>query len=180
MTAPIHSELPDKSAAAAMGKGGQYQRLLLAIVVFFGELGAWLLLGSLAISVILAQVLLLLLLAFAPVALVVGIFPGRGHDFFTGWLARLASYLLRKAIYSLILAVVLAVCQAVDDATSNLGWLMSFGLQSAFLWGVFIQRNKLAGQLLTATVGPAASHETGASRLQSLYYTIRLAGMRGR
>ena len=33
----------DEPAAEAMGKGGQYQRLLLAIVIFAGELGAFLL-----------------------------------------------------------------------------------------------------------------------------------------
>ena len=44
----------DKPAAEAMGKGGQYQRLLLSIVIFLGELGAFLLLGALAFSVILA------------------------------------------------------------------------------------------------------------------------------
>ncbi len=49
----------DKPAAEAMGKGGQYQRLLLAVVIFLGELGAFLLLGALAFSVILAQILLL-------------------------------------------------------------------------------------------------------------------------
>ena len=48
-----------------MEEGGQYQRLLLALVLFVGELGAFLLLGSLSVGVILAQVLLLLLLAFA-------------------------------------------------------------------------------------------------------------------
>ena len=37
-----------------MGKGGQYQRLLLAIVILAGELGAFLLLGALALGVILA------------------------------------------------------------------------------------------------------------------------------
>ena len=76
----------DEPAAEAMGKGGQYQRLLLAVVILAGELGAFLLLGALALGVILAQILLLLLLAFAPVALLVGIFPGRGHDFFRAWL----------------------------------------------------------------------------------------------
>jgi hypothetical protein len=169
----------DEPAAEAMGKGGQYERLLLAIVVLAGELGAWLLIGALALSVILAQVLLLLLLAFAPVALIVGIFPGRGHEFFTGWLTRLAGFLARKAVYSLILAVILAVCQALDDATSNLGWLMSFALQAAFLWGVFLQRNKLVGQLLAATAGGAAARESGTSRLQTFYYATRLTRMAG-
>ena len=165
----------DKSAAEAMGKGGQYQRLLLAVVILAGELGAFLLLGALALGVILAQILLLLLLAFAPVALVVAVFPGRGHDFFRAWLTKLAGYLARKVVYSLILAVILAVCQALDDATSNLGWLLAFVLQAAFLWAVFLQRNRLAADLLTATTG--GSGEDGASRLQSFYYTTRLARM---
>jgi len=126
----------DKPAADAMGKGGQYQRLLLAVVILVGELGAWLLLGALSIGVILAQVLVLLLLAFAPVALVAGIYPGRGHDLFRGWLSRLATFLVRKAIYSLILAVLLAVVAALQDATSNLGWLLSFGLQALPMGGL--------------------------------------------
>lgn len=166
----------DEPAAEAMGKGGQYQRLLLAIIIFAGEIGAFLLLGALALGVILAQILLLLLLAFAPVVLIIAVFPGRGHDFFRAWLTKLAGFLARKVIYSLILAVLLAVCRAVDDATSNLGWLLSFALQAAFLWTVFLQRNRLASDLLAATTGSRAGND-GASRLQSLYYTTRLARM---
>ena len=66
----------DKPATDAMEEGGQYQRLLVAIVVFVGELGAFCLLGALSVGVILAQVLLLLLLAVAPVALVAAAIPG--------------------------------------------------------------------------------------------------------
>jgi len=165
----------DRPAADAIGKGGQYQRLLLAIVIFAGELGAFLLLGALSVAVILAQVLVLLLLAFAPVALVIGVYPGRGHDFFRGWLSRLATFLLRKAIYSLILAVLLAVAAAVGDATSNLGWLLSFGLQGAFFWAVFLYRHQLTGQLTAATAGTAARPEDGTVRLATLYAATRLA-----
>lgn len=166
----------DEPAAESMDKGGQYQRLLLAIVIAIGELGAFLLLGALAVGVSLAQVLLLALLGFAPVALLIGIFPGRGHDFFRRWLAKLASYLARKVLYSLILAVLLAVCSALDSATSNLGWLLAFCLQAAFLWTVFLQRNKLTSDLLVGTLGPGAGKE-GTDRLQALYYSTRLARM---
>jgi hypothetical protein len=166
----------DQPAAEAMGKGGQYQRLLLAVVILAGELGAFLLLGALALGVILAQILLLLLLAFAPVALVIAVFPGRGHDFFRAWISKLAGFLARKVVYSLILAVILAVCHALDAATSNLGWLLAFVLQAAFLWAVFLQRHKLTGDLLAATVGPQADRD-GTSRLQTLYYATRLARM---
>jgi len=165
----------DKPAADAMGKGGQYQRLLLAVVIFAGELGAFLLLGTLSIAVILAQVLVLLLLAFAPVALVIGVYPGRGHDFFRGWLSRLATFLLRKAIYSLILAVLLAVAAAVGDAASNLGWLLSFGLEAAFFWAVFLYRHQLTGQLAAATTGTAVRPEDATLRLTALYAATRIA-----
>ena len=143
----------DKPAAEAMGKSAQYQRLGIAVVIFAGELGVYLLLGALAVSVIVAQVLVLLLLAFAPVALVIGTFPGRGHQFFLDWLARLASFLLRKALYSLILAILLAVSAALQAATSNLGWLMAFGLQAVFFWAVFLNRKQLTGQLSTTLTG---------------------------
>jgi hypothetical protein len=166
----------DKPATDAMEKGGQYQRLLVALVVFAGELGAFLLLGALALGVTLAQVLLLLLLAFAPVALVLGVIPGRGHDFFRSWLTRIVGFLLRKAVYSLILALLLAVNAALAEATSNLGWLLSFGLQGLFFWSVFLYRHQLAGQLLTATAGPAAARQDGTRRLANLYYATRLIG----
>jgi TrbL/VirB6 plasmid conjugal transfer protein len=170
----------DEPAAEAMGKGGQYQRLLLSIVILAGEIGAFLLLGALALGVILAQILLLVLLCFAPVALLLAVFPGRGHDFFRSWLGKLAGYLARKVIYSLILAIVLAVCRALGDATSNLGWLLAFVLQAAFLWTVFIQRDRLTRDLLAATAGPSAAQEP-ANRLQTLYYATRLTQMaRGR
>lgn len=166
----------DEPAAEAMGKGGQYQRLLLAIVILAGEIGAFLLLGALALGVILAQILLLTLLCLAPVALLLAVFPGRGHDFFRSWLGKLAGYLARKVIYSLILVIVLAVCKALDDATSNLGWLLAFVLQAAFLWTVFTQRNRLTKDLLAATAGPGAA-EDGGDKLQTLYYATRLTQM---
>ena len=166
----------DKPATDAMEEGGQYQRLLLAIVLFVGELGAFLLLGALSIGVILAQVLLLLLLAFSPVALIAAVIPGRGHDFFKGWLEKLAGYLLRKAAYSLILAVLLAVTAALSSATAQLGWLMSFGLQSLFFWAVFLQRRTLAESLVGIATGPGAPGRDASLKLLSLYAAGGAAG----
>jgi len=166
----------DKPATDAMEEGGQFQRLGLACVLFFGELGAILLLGSLAVGIILAQVLLLLLLAFAPVALVAAAIPGRGHAFFKGWLEKLAGYLLRKAAYSLILATLLAVSGALESATAQLGWLMSFGLQSLFFWAVFIQRKSLAESLIGIATGPAAPGREATVRLLAIYAGARVGG----
>jgi hypothetical protein len=166
----------DKPATDAMEQGGQYQRLLLALVLFVGELGAFLLLGALSIGVILAQVLLLLLLAFSPVALIAAVIPGRGHDFFKGWLEKLAGYLLRKAAYSLILAVLLAVNSALASATAQLGWLMSFGLQSLFFWAVFLQRRTLADSLIGIATGPRSPGRDASLKLLSIYAGGRVAG----
>jgi TrbL/VirB6 plasmid conjugal transfer protein len=166
--------IADKPATDAMEQGGQFQRLLLALVLFVGELGAVLLLGSLAIGIILAQVLLLLLLAFSPVALVAAAIPGRGHDFFKGWLQKLAGYLLRKAAYSLILAILLAVNGALASATAQLGWLMSFGLQSLFFWAVFLQRKTLADSLIGIATGPAAPGREGTLRVLGVYAGARM------
>jgi hypothetical protein len=177
----------DKPASDAMEEGGQYQRLLVAIVVFLVELGAFCLLGALSVGVILAQVLLLLLLAFAPVALVAAAIPGRGHDFFRGWLEKLAGFLLRKAAYSLILAVLLAVNGALASATAGLGWLMSFGLQGLFFWAVFLQRKTLTESLIGIATGPRAPGRDGTLRLLALYSgargimpPLRAAGHRAR
>ena len=125
---------------------------------------------------ILAQVLLLLLLAFAPVALVAAAIPGRGHAFFKGWLEKLAGYLLRKAAYSLLLAILLAVNGALASATSSLGWLMSFGLQALFFWAVFAQRKALSEGLIGIATGPGAPGREGALRVLGLYYGARVAG----
>ncbi len=166
----------DKPATDAMEEGGQYQRLLVAIVVFAGELGAFCLLGALSVGVILAQVLLLLMLAFSPVALVAAAIPGRGHAFFKGWLEKLCGFLLRKAAYSLVLAVLLAVNGALAAATDSLGWLMSFGLQALFFWAVFLQRKALVEGLVGIATGPGAPGREGSMRLLALYYGARSFG----
>jgi hypothetical protein len=164
----------DTPAAASMEKGGQYQRLLVAVVVFVAELGAFCLLGALSIGIVVAQVLLLLLLAFSPVALVAAAVPGRGHQFFKAWLSKLAGYLLRKAAYSLILATLLAVCAAISSATSQIGWLFSFGLQCAFFWAVFLQRRSLTDGLVGTVTGPGAPGRDRALSLLALYAGARV------
>lgn len=165
--------IADKPATDAMEKGGQTQRLLLALVVVAGELGAVLLLGSLSVSVVVSQVVVLLLACFSPVALVCAIVPGRGHDAFRTWASHLATYLVRKAAYSLVLAVTLAVLSAMQDATSNLGWLMSFGLQALLLWSVFLQRHKLTGHLTSTMTGQRPEPEAQLRRLLGLRHTTR-------
>ncbi len=173
----------DKPATDAMEKGGQYQRLLLALVVFVGELGAMLLLGSLCVSVLMAQMVVMLLAGFSPVALVAAIVPGRGHALFKTWAGQLGTFLIRKAAYSLVLAVLLAITAALQDATSNLGWLLSFAMQSMLYWMVFLNRHKLAGQLIAAVTGHQPERDAQLRKVLGVAFVawrMRPARRRGR
>ena len=143
----------DSPAVDIQQEHGAYQRLTLAVVFFAGVLGAVVLLGFLSLAVILAQVVALVLLGFAPVALVIGIFPRAGHDFFRNWLAKLATAVFIKALYSLVIAIVVAVAAALQAATESLGFLFSFGLQAIFFWAIFAYRKQITARLVAATTG---------------------------
>ena len=151
----------DKSDAPAVDiqqEGGAFQRLTFSVVVLLGALGAVALLGFLSLAVILAQVVALVLLGFAPVALVIGIFPGAGHAFFRAWLTKLATAVFIKALYSLVIAIVVAVSAALASATGSLGFLFAFGLQTIFFWALFLYRRQITARLVGATTGAAAGH----------------------
>jgi hypothetical protein len=143
----------DSPAVDIQQAGGAFQRLTVAVVLFLGTLGAVALLGFLSLAVILAQIVALVLLGFAPVALVIGIFPGAGHAFFRGWLAKLATAVFIKALYSLVIAVVVAVSAALASATDELGFLLAFGLQAVFFWAIFLYRKQISARLVAATSG---------------------------
>ena len=168
----------DKPATDAMEEGGQFQRLRLALVLFVGELGAFLLLGSLAVGIDPRPG------TAAPAA---GLRAGRARR--RGdprprprLLQRLAGEARRlpaaKAAYSLILATLLAVSGALASATAQLGWLMSFGLQALFFWAVFIQRKSLAESLIGIATGPGAPGREASVRLLALYAGARVGGRR--
>src|SRR4051812_49431881 len=145
----------DAPAVDAQQAGGAFQRLTFSVIVLIGASGAVVLLGFLSLAVILAQVVALVLLGFAPVALIIGIFPGAGHAFFRAWLSKLATAVFIKALYSLVIAIVVAVSAALVSATDSLGFLFAFALQTIFFWAIFLYRKQITGRLVGATVGRA-------------------------
>jgi signal transduction histidine kinase len=176
----------DSPAVDIQQEHGAYQRLTLSVVFFVGVLGAVVLLGFLSLAVILAQVVALVLLGFAPVALVIGIFPRTGHDFFRNWLAKLATAVFIKALYSLVIAIVVAVAAALQASTESLGFLFSFGLQAIFFWAIFIYRKQITARLVAATTG--AGYDGRMPRMTVVQRAgdvatrpfVALVGMRGR
>jgi hypothetical protein len=148
-----HVDKSDAPAVDIQQAGGAYQRLTVTIVIFAGALGAICLLGFLSLAVILAQIVALVLLGFAPIALIVGIFPGAGHDVFRGWLSKLITAIFIKALYSLTIAVVVAVAAALTSATASLGFLFSFALEAIFFWAIFLYRKQITARLVSGTSG---------------------------
>ena len=63
-----------------------------------------------------------------------------------------------KALYSLVIAIVVAVSAALTAATGSLGFLFAFGLQTLFFWALFIYRKQVTARLVAATTG-GAHHE---------------------
>ena len=135
-------------------------------------------LGALALGVILAQILLLSVLAFAPVALVVAVFPGRGHDFFRG--VDREARRVPRAEGRLQPDPRRDPRRLPSAGRRHLKPRVAHGLRAAgrVPVGRVPATQPLTADLLTATAGPQAARD-GASRLQSLYYTTRLARMAG-
>jgi hypothetical protein len=136
----------DSPAVDIQQQGGAFQRLTLSVIIAAGAAGVIALVGFMSLAIILAQVMALLLLAFSPVALLIGIFPG-GQAFFKTWLGKLGTALFIKALYSLVLGVLIIVSVALSDATGSMGFLFAFGLQAVFFWAVFAYRKRLRGHL---------------------------------
>src|SRR6185312_17451143 len=61
-------------------------------------------------------------------------------------------------------------------ATSELGWLFSFGLQCAFFWAVFLQRKTLTEGLVGMVTGPGAPGRDRVLDLLGVYYGARVLG----
>jgi hypothetical protein len=139
----------DSPAVDMMQQGGAYQRLTMAIVVFVGALGPVALLGFLTLAMVIAQVLALVIFAFAGVLAIVGWIPGVGHDAFRAWISRLGLVLFAGALYALALGIIVAISGALANAVDTLGWLYSWGLQSVFFWSVLLYRKKLLAAVST-------------------------------
>ena len=75
--------------------------------------------------------------------LLLALFPPT-HHFFGLWLRKLGLVLVVKAVYSLVLAVLVTVHAALAASTGPMGFLASFGLSTAFFAIVFLNRKKLA------------------------------------
>jgi hypothetical protein len=140
----------DSPAVDPMQAGGAGQRLTAVVLIAMGSLMFILLIGALSLWIILAQIIALLLVAFTPVMVLLGLFPPT-HAYFGMWLKKLGTVLVVKAVYSLVLAVVITTTMALGGAAGSMGFLAAYGLTTAFFGLIFFNRKKLAGLPVQAT-----------------------------
>ena len=106
-------------------------------------------LGLLGVRLLLAAVMALLLLLFAPAVLLAPAFGESGRATFVAWAQRLLGALVAKLIYALLLAVVLAAAATIRSL--DVGWFGTWLLQIAFWWGVLLKRHELIGWVSAGT-----------------------------
>lgn len=154
--------------------GGTVPRFALLAVIAVGMLGAVALLTYIGVRLLLASLLTLLLLLFAPVVLLAPAFGESGRATFVAWLKRLIGALAAKLIYAFFLAVVLAVAMTV--ARLDVGWFGVWLVQIALWWGVLIKRDELLGFATAGTAQSLRGQQSG-SVLSGAYHAAQLGWM---
>lgn len=145
-------------------------RLALLAVIAIGQLGMVFLLGWLAMRLLGYGGLALVLLLVAPVMLLAPALGDSGRAAFVAWVKRLAGALVAKAVYAVLLAVVLVATGAMAEIDS-LGWIAVWLLQAVVWWTLFLRRD----EIIALATSPRAGNPDGRSLLQRAFYTHRLA-----
>lgn len=151
--------------------GGTFSRLAILALVAVGLLGACALLAYIGIRLLLASVLALLLLLFAPAMLLAPAFGESGRATFVAWGKRLVGALAAKLVYALFLAVVLAGAGLLRRL--DIGWFGTWLLQISFWWGVLLKRHELIGFV---SIKPDGANQRGGmlSSVAHGYYAMQV------
>lgn len=164
-----HPTKADSQRVAIQKKGQTVARVALFCLIAAGTLGCVLLLGWLAVRVLLQGLLTLVLLLAAPVMLLAPAFGQQGRALFAAWAKRLLAAVVAKALYALLLAIVLAVNAIIGDLDGTFPWLAVWLVSAVFWWGVLLKRSELLGWLSLGT------HDKGDNSLARAYYATRMA-----
>ncbi len=151
----------DSERVEIQGKGKTVVRVGLFCLIGLGMAGCILLLGWLSLRVLLQGLLTLVLLLAAPVMLLAPAFGEHGRRLFTGWAKKLLAATVAKAIYALLLAIVLAINTIIASLDGDLPWLAVWLVSAVFWWGVLLKRDELLGWL---SLGPQRDQHSSLTR----------------
>jgi hypothetical protein len=128
-------------------QGSTTMRVGLLLLVVIAQLGYMFLLGWLSFKVLVQGIMTLVLLLGTPAMLFAPAFGDGGRSLFRKWAMRLFAALVSKAIYALLLAIVLAIGAVLAQLDGSLPWFVTWIVQIVFAWGIVIKRGELLGWL---------------------------------
>jgi len=149
-------------------------RIALFCLIAIGMLGMICLFGWIGLRLLGYAVMSLILVLFAPIALLMAAFGDSGRQSFVGWAKRLLGALIAKAVYAIFLALVLIASAALAELDS-LGFIAVWLLQTVFWWTLFLKRDDIIGFASAPGLDTDKAH-AGPGALQRLYYAQQ--GMR--
>jgi hypothetical protein len=138
---------PTAREAEFRTQSGTYPRLAGLLLIAIGALGAILLLGSIGLHLLGAELIGLLYLLLAPAAVIAPALGDGGRGAFRMWAGRLLGAVASKLVFSFLLGVVLLLTRTLMNLDA-LGWWTRWLLVSAFWWGTYRQRHRTLGLLL--------------------------------
>ena len=135
---------PTAQEAEFRTQGGTAPRLGGLLLIALGTLGVLLLFGYIALHLLGAELIGLIYLLLAPVAVIAPALGDGGRAAFRAWAARLLGAVTSKLLFSFLLGVVLLLTRTLM-ALPALGWWTRWLLVSALWWGAYCQRRHVLG-----------------------------------
>jgi hypothetical protein len=145
--ADYHPTLADAARVKIQQQNATTMRVGLLVLIVIAQLGYMALLGWLSFKVLVQGIMTLVLLLGTPAMLFAPAFGDSGRSLFRKWAMRLFAALVSKAIYALLLAIVLAIGAVLAQLDGTLPWFVTWIVQIVFAWGIIIKRGELLGWL---------------------------------
>jgi hypothetical protein len=168
---------PDK--VGLIGGGNVMPRLGLLLLIGVGLIGAIILFAYLSVRLLLASLMVLVLVLFAPAMFLAAAVGESGRATVVAWARRLIGAIATKVIYALFLAVIVFGSNLVTDL--KLGFFPTWIVFIAFWWGVLLKRKDLLALVSIDHKGAAPSGldyngASSGSALAEMFYAKNLLG----
>jgi hypothetical protein len=131
---------PTASQAEFRTQSGTGARIVGLAFIWFGLLGMFLVLGSIALRLLAAAIMSLVYLLLTPAAVLAPALGEGGRAAFRMWASRLVGAVTSKLVFSFLLGTVLAVEQVLASVRT-FGWLTQWLLISSLWWMAFRHRH---------------------------------------
>ncbi|HEX7196998.1 MAG TPA: type IV secretion system protein [Candidatus Limnocylindria bacterium] len=154
-------------AQAEFNERPDSNRLFGALLTFGAATLMAVLVGLVALTVVVAQVIAVTLWAVAPFALLAGILPGAGRELAWRWLTALARAVLAVVGMSFVLSILLLTVNALLEGSDDVGLVERFALVNMAVVAMYVTRKRIlaAGHNLAGSVGQRlATRRAGSDR----------------